>query len=384
MAAVRAALIPVVLLGELLVDHPADEGPVFFVLLGSYGGWALLVLALHVAEDRKVTAGRHAVGRAEPFVDLTAITALTYSSGGPFSETGIAFFVLPLLAAARMRPDLTARWAASSVVAYLLLSVAHPTAGQREATARMTSQLAYLAWAGLAATLLSATLARRDAAIAALAGERGELAAQALDAEQRERHRIAELLHDESVQTLALAQQELGDYRRTRRQISLDRARQAIAETMAQLRVEIFELHPYVLDHVGLAPALRALASRWAQRMTATVTVTVDDGAATVNDELIVVLARELLSNAARHSRASHVSVTVAADDESIELQVRDDGVGFDPRRRAAAVRDGHIGLASSERRVQALGGDLVVVSAEGQGTTVRASLPRGGRRAIS
>jgi signal transduction histidine kinase len=63
---------------------------------------------------------------------------------------------------------------------------------------------------------------------------------------------------------------------------------------------------------------------------------------------------------------------------------VRDDGVGFDPARRAVAVRDGHIGLASSERRVQALGGELVVLSAEGRGTVVRASLPRAARPAIS
>ena len=50
------------------------------------------------------SASRPALERAEPFVDLAAIVALTYTSGGPFSETGMAFFVLPLLAAARLRP----------------------------------------------------------------------------------------------------------------------------------------------------------------------------------------------------------------------------------------------------------------------------------------
>ena len=102
-----------------------------------------------------------------------------------------------------------------------------------------------------------------------------------------------------------------------------------------------------------------------------------DAAASGVHDELLVVLARELLANVAKHSGAEHVVMTVAADSERIELEVRDDGAGFDPARRAAALQDGHIGLASSERRVQAVGGELVVASARGHGTAVRAMLPR-------
>jgi two-component system NarL family sensor kinase len=377
LAAVRAALVPVVLLGERLVDHPSEPNGAFGVVLTAFAAWAAAILALHLA----ARAGRlrlpPALERAEPFVDLAAIVALTYTSGGPFSETGMAFFVLPLLAAARLRPDVTARWAVAAVVAYVLLSVLHPTAGEHEATSRMISQVGYLAWAGLAGTLLSAVLARRDAAIATLANERGQLAAHALSAEQRERRRLAELLHDESVQTLAVAQQELGDYRRSGRDESFERARAAIAEALGQLRGEIFELHPYVLEHAGLPAALRAIADRFAERMGARITVAVDPAAAGQHDELVVVLARELLSNAARHSGAAHVVVTVAADSEQIELEVRDDGAGFDPARRAAALQDGHIGLASSERRVQMVGGELVVESAPRRGTTIRATLPR-------
>ena len=377
LAAVRAALIPVVLLGEQLVDHTSEPSDSFRFLLAAFAAWSAAILALHLA----ARAGRlrlpPTLERAEPFVDLAAIAALTYTSGGPFSETGMAFFVLPLLAAARLRPDVTARWSAAAIGAYVLLSILHPTAGEHEATARMVSQVGYLAWAGLAATLLSSVLARRDAAIATLADERGQLAAHALSAEQRERRRLAELLHDESVQTLALAQQELGDYRRTGRDASFERARAAIAEALAQLRGEIFELHPYVLDHAGLPAALRAIADRYAERMHARITVAVDPAASGQHDELVVVLARELLSNAAKHSGASHVVLTVAADSERVELEVRDDGAGFDLRRRTGALEEGHIGLASAERRVQAVGGELSIDSGRGLGTTVRATLPR-------
>jgi two-component system NarL family sensor kinase len=110
--------------------------------------------------------------------------------------------------------------------------------------------------------------------------------------------------------------------------------------------------------------------------MGAEITVAVDPPASGRHDELIVVLARELLNNAVKHSGAAHVEVTVAADAERVELAVRDDGRGFDPSRRAASLLDGHIGLASSEQRVLAAGGTLVVSSTPGGGTTVRVTLP--------
>jgi two-component system, NarL family, sensor kinase len=371
LAALRVALVPVVLLGERLVDHPVAHTAAFPYLLAAYAAWAAVLLGLHLT--RRVPA---ALDRVEPFVDLAAIVALTYASGGPFSETAMAFFVLPVLAAARLRPRVTAGWALGAIAAFILLSVVHPSAGEEQATERIVSQVAYLALIGLAATLVSYVLQQRDVAIARLAEQRGQLATHALTAEQRERRRLAELLHDESVQTLSLARQELVDYHRTGRDASFERARSAIDETMSQLRGEIFELHPYVLDHAGLPAALGAIADHSAERSGDEITVAVDPGASGRHDELLVVLARELLSNVVKHSRAAHVEVTVAADVERIELEVRDDGRGFDPSQRAASLLDGHIGLASSEQRVLSAGGTLVVSSAPGGGTTVRVTLP--------
>jgi two-component system, NarL family, sensor kinase len=375
LALLRAALVPVVLLGERLVDHPAAHTATFPFLLAAFGVWAAALLALRLA-------GRPTpplLDRAEPFVDLAWITALTYASGGPFSETAMAFFALPVLAAARLRPRLTAGWSLGAIAAFVALSVVHPTAGRSEATERMVSQVVYLAWLGAAATLVSAVLHRRDAAIARLATQRERLAAHALAAEQRERRRLAENLHDASVQTLSLARQELADFRRTGREDAFQRTRAALDETLAQLRGEIFELHPYVLDHAGLPAALRAIADRCAERLGAEITVAVDPAAVSRHDELIVVIARELLTNAVKHSGARHVVVTVAADHERIELEVRDDGAGFAPERREAALRDGHVGLASSEQRVRSAGGELIVTSAPGAGTVVQAVLPPDG-----
>ena len=379
LAALRVALVPVVLLGEQLVDHPDAHTGAFPYLLGAFALWAAAMLAARLAATRGRLRVPPALDRVEPFVDLAFIVALTYASGGPFSETAMAFFVLPVLAAARLRPRLTAAWALGAIGAFVALSVIHPTAGASGATDRIISQVVYLAWIGAAATLVSAVLHRRDAAIARLATQRERLAAQALAAEQRERRRLAQLLHDESVQTLSLARQELADYRRTGRDDAYKRASGALDETLAQLRGEIFELHPYVLDHAGLPAALRAIADRAAERLGAEITVAVDPAAAGRHDELIVVLARELLTNAVKHSGARHVVVTVAADPERIELEVRDDGTGFDPARREAALAAGHVGLASSEQRVRSAGGELIVSSTPGGGTRVQAVLPPNG-----
>ena len=382
LAALRAALVPVVALGEALVDHPGAHTGAFPFLLAAFALWSAGLLALRVAQSRGRTRPPPALDRVEPFVDLAAIVALTYSSGGPFSETAMAFFVLPVLAAARLRPALTAGWSLGAIAAYILLSAVHPTAWEGEATGRMVSQVLYLALVGAAATLVSHVLSQRDAAIARLAEQRGRLASHALTAEQRERRRLAELLHDESVQTLSLARQELMDYHRTGREEAFDRARAAIDETMAQLRGEIFELHPYVLDHAGLQAALGAIAERSAERTGAEFAVVVDPLAAGVHDELLVVVARELIANVVKHSDARRVSVSVAVDSEQIELLVRDDGRGFDAdARRATALLDGHIGLASAEQRVRSLGGELGVASRPGGGTTVSVTLPLPGDR---
>jgi two-component system NarL family sensor kinase len=377
LAALRVALVPVVLLGEQLVDHPDAHTGAFPYLLGAFALWAAAMLAARLAATRGRLRVPPALDRVEPFVDLAFIVALTYASGGPFSETAMAFFVLPVLAAARLRPALTAGWALGAIVAFIALSLVHPAAGETQAAARVASQVAYLALVGLAATLVSHVLHQRDAAIARLAEQRGQLATHALTAEQRERRRLAELLHDESVQTLSVARQELVDYHRTGQDAAFERARSAIDETMAQLRGEIFELHPYVLDHAGLSAALNALADRSARRIGAKIVVAVDPDAGGRHDELIVFLARELLSNVAKHSGASHVRVTVAADSERIELEVRDDGRGFDPSR----VRPGGVrgrGLVGIRERAAALGGRAYVESTPGEGTTVSVHLPLG------
>ena len=201
--------------------------------------------------------------------------------------------------------------------------------------------------------------------------------AQVLTAEEHERRRLAEVLHDDAIQNLLLARQELRDHHRRHDEDSYHRADDALATTVDQLRGEIFQLHPYLLDHAGLRAALTAHAESAARRGGAHAHLDVDDITLTQRQEqLVLSLARELLSNAAQHSQARTIDLRLTCSPEAIELVVSDDGRGFSPDQRAAAVSRGHIGLATSAERAAAGGGTLEIDSAPGAGTTVTVRLP--------
>ncbi len=82
-------------------------------------------------------------------------------------------------------------------------------------------------------------------------------------------------------------------------------------------------------------------------------------------------LVQEALTNVIKHSGASHVDVTVSEDHDTVQITVSDDGHGFDP-----TVSVDGFGLAGMHERVSLVGGELVVGSSSGGGTTVRASIP--------
>jgi two-component system NarL family sensor kinase len=208
-----------------------------------------------------------------------------------------------------------------------------------------------------------------------LSKSRGLLVAQALNAEDRERRNLAERLHDEAVQNLLAARQEIEDAE-LGNQHSLSRAQVAIEQTVEQLRDAVFDLHPSVLEHAGLAAALSTLADRQARRSGSNVSVTVVPAAAGVADQLAFSLCREFLANAAQHARATSVSVNVDRGPSELRIDVRDNGVGFDEAERESALRDGHIGLASSTHRVEALGGRLELTTSPGAGTSIHVAIP--------
>jgi two-component system NarL family sensor kinase len=382
MAVLRVALVPLVAIGQANVERPGPpDSDLFGPLLALVGAWAFALLIAHALAAAGRLPWHPRLARLEPIVDLAAIAALTYTSGGPYSEARLAFFALPLVAAFRLRPALTIAWAAAAVLAYVLISLPHPATRTRADVDTIGAHALYLAWTGAAAVVLSALLGARDQRIRAAADERGRLLAQALTAEDRERGRLAEVLHDEAIQNLLLARHELRDHHRRHDEDSYRRADDALAATVDQLRGEIFELHPYVLDHAGLRAALTAHAETAARRADAHAQVEIDEARLTAGQEqLVLSLARELLANAAKHSHASTISLRLRSEPDAVVLVVADDGRGSSAERRADAVAHGHIGLATGAERAGAAGGTFDVASAPGAGTTVTVRLPSTGQ----
>ena len=242
----------------------------------------------------------------------------------------------------------------------------------------MTVALAVIAAlaVGLAAGLwIRATqLKRQRREIERLASDRATLVSQVLDAEARERARVAQALHDDALQSLLAAHQDLIEAAPGRAQVT--RAHEIMGSAIERVRDAVSALHPVILDRGGLAAALEAVCSQAERQGQFTSELHVDPEAVGTSDGLVFSVARELVTNAARHSGASRLSVDVRSEPGGIALEVRDDGRGIADGRPEAALAEGHVGLASIVQRVEAMGGSLELSTPEGGGTSAVAHIP--------
>jgi signal transduction histidine kinase len=154
-----------------------------------------------------------------------------------------------------------------------------------------------------------------------------------------------------------------------------------IAEEIRSLRSLISELRPAALDELGLAAAIETLSERSASLVGLDMdtrvelgTRTPEEAATRLDPELestIYRLVQEALSNIAKHARAERVRLRVRENDDTIEVSIEDDGVGFDPE-----TIDRGFGLVGMRERVSMVGGEMEIRSSPGQGATVTARLP--------
>jgi signal transduction histidine kinase len=165
--------------------------------------------------------------------------------------------------------------------------------------------------------------------------------------------------------------------------VTLGRARELVDDALAELRALIFELRPPALESDGLAAAVRKHADviGRAHGLAAAVRADTEDAAedgrpAPGVESALFRVVQEALHNVVRHAGATSASVTIESDADAVSVVVEDDGIGFDPGSRAIASR--RLGLVSMRERVAALGGEVDIVSSPGEGTTVRARVPRG------
>ncbi len=215
--------------------------------------------------------------------------------------------------------------------------------------------------------------AELDAANAELT-DRRQFVAQVMDAEDRARRRIAQLIHDDALQSLLAANQELIEAAPGRAGVT--RAHEVVSASIADLREALLALHPVTLERGGLEQAVGAVARQAERQGGFEVEVELHPAASGRSDELVLAVVRELLANVVHHAAASRVGVGLTPGDAGVVLEIDDDGRGMDPSRPREALASGHIGLASVVQRVEATGGELEIESRPGGGTRVRATMP--------
>ncbi len=231
--------------------------------------------------------------------------------------------------------------------------------------------------------------AREEAALSTAAQRLRDLSRRLLEVQDTERRSIARELHDEVGGVLTAVKLNLQSLRGKPAGRAADAA---LADGLAlvdgaiqSVRSLSLDLHPAVLDDLGLIPALKWYCGRTAQRAAVPIELelnAIDLKAAPQLENACFRIVQEAVTNALRHAGASSIRVALRRSDDNFALEIADDGAGFEEavaHRHALAGESG--GLLGMEERVKLLGGRFEISTAPGAGTRVRAefAVPEGG-----
>ncbi len=201
-------------------------------------------------------------------------------------------------------------------------------------------------------------------------------------AETRERREIACELHDHLGQVLAVIALKLGALANLpmSREVAatVDEVRSLVEHTDRVTRSLVFQLHPPVLDALGLIPALAWLVDEMQRIYGLAIELTDDDAAkplGAAERSILFRAVRELLINAAKHAGVGTVRLITRRVEDDLEVVVSDAGTGFDPAIVTRPVAPG-FGLLNVRERLAFVGGSATIASALGMGTTVMLRAP--------
>ncbi|MDQ3103103.1 MAG: sensor histidine kinase [Actinomycetota bacterium] len=206
-----------------------------------------------------------------------------------------------------------------------------------------------------------------------LEAERRAGAHAALEAQERERARVALDLHDEVNQALTGLLLRVEAMRRTAPEeirVELAETGAVAARAMDELLTLARQLRPTTLDDLGLSAALAGLVEETGRRSGIVTAFESEGDVKELSPDVQLVayrIAQEATSNAVQHSGAGHVRVRLLESDGDMELRVSDDGSGFDPSEHGAGL-----GIAGMRERALLINGVLDIESVPGAGTRVR------------
>lgn len=372
---------PAALFGMLAmaVDGLVNRGPlrgtllniVIFGMLGLVGG--LLMQGLGAAFDLDPEDGRYALLVLPVYLVLMAADLALIAATAPgltraarrrvFVEVGVPTVPLELLSGI-MAATAVLTWAYAGLAAAIGLLV----------VLVITIPLARSLGTGLThdddLVALREVSDQRAAEVSRLSSDRERLLSEVLDAEQRERARLAESLHDGPVQRLVVIRQDLAEG------ADPDRLAHHVDATLAETRAIISAMHPVMVRELGFEASLRAAIAPFPAGQSVELAVNTELGDASLAGAVLLPVAQELLVNAVKHASPSTIDVWVGERDGYVVLEVSDDGVGIDTSDAGRAVQAGHLGLAMVRRRVEDAGGSIEIETRADGGTRSRVVLP--------
>lgn len=220
--------------------------------------------------------------------------------------------------------------------------------------------------------------------IAAYQRQLRDLASQLSLTEARERRAIAEDLHDHVGQALSFIKLNISQFRGNAIfcgfESEVDQIMSLLDQTIRYTRGLTVEISPPVLYELGLPAALDWLAERYQARHGLRVTIRREGVFPALSDDVRITLMKcvqELLTNVVKHAHANRATLWLRGGPREVEIEVIDDGRGFDPRGvELGGTASDHFGLFSIRERLGYLGGRLRVRSTRGSGTNVLLALP--------
>ncbi len=212
------------------------------------------------------------------------------------------------------------------------------------------------------------------------------LSERAINAQEEERKRIARALHDDTAQAISslIIQLErlesLDSPEWTKVQKRIAEGRQLAVRILEDLRKNIWNLRPSILDDLGLVSAIHWYAHTCLEEAGVQVVYEILDKKIRLDSYLETLLFRvsqEALTNILRHANASLVTIRLWKNDEYIGLEIEDNGVGFNVKDiTGQAVSRKQLGLLGIEERISLVGGESKVLSIPGKGTKIEILVP--------
>ena len=210
--------------------------------------------------------------------------------------------------------------------------------------------------------------------------------AKILETQEKERQRLAEELHDESIQTL-LAVASYAEYLESDRVDNILEMKQKATlikettrSTVDEIRRIIIDLRPKILDNIGLIPALKWLIERKSKEGNISIQFVAGKITADISPSVELTVFRivqEAIQNVIRHARAKSVIINLNVENEQIRLTIQDDGRGFTPPSKFTdLVMGGKLGLLGIYERTISLDGTFEIFSKPGSGTSLSIKIP--------